>query len=203
MLAVLGGSIVPSEGHPLEPQSPIKQVFDKYVLGIHQKTKRSLAEEAESGDDYSLSSWIRDGCDPNGLDKYGYTPLLNAAVAGRINAVNELIKNGAYVNKKGPYGFTPLHAAAQNGRIEIVCALLHAGADINALNDDQDTPLHLAIRSVRIEIVNLLTKLGADVKCKGYNGKCCVQTAEESGLTDMASSLKNFNASMGQQRVAL
>lgn len=177
---------------------PIRKAFDKYVYGMTEKTKRSLAEEAESGDDNSLSSWIiRDGCCPNELDNYGYTPLLNASVAGRVNAVNELIKNGADVNKKGPYGFTPLHAAAQNGRREIVFALLHAGADINALNDDQDAPLHLAIRSNRIEIVNLLTKLGADVKCKGYNGKCCVQTAQETGMTDMARSLKNYNASMG------
>lgn len=43
----------------------------------------------------------------------GYTPLLNAAVVGRLNAVVELIKNGADVNKPGPHGFTPLHAAAQ------------------------------------------------------------------------------------------
>jgi ankyrin repeat protein len=90
-----------------------RQYVERYVFGIHPKTKRSLAEEAESGDDNSLSSWIRDGVNPNEADRYGYSPLLNASVIGRVNAVRELIKNGADVNKKGPFGFTALHAAAQ------------------------------------------------------------------------------------------
>lgn len=77
------------------------------------KTKRCLAEEAECGDEVSVSAWIKDGVDPDELDHYGYTPLLNAAVLGRINAVESLLKSGAEVNRPGPFGFTPLHAAAQ------------------------------------------------------------------------------------------
>jgi hypothetical protein len=92
-----------------------------YLLGYRQKTKRSLAEEAECGDETSVCSWIRDGCDPNELDAYGYTPLLNAAALGRLNAVVELIKNGADINKVGPFGFTPIHAAAQ---VRISCCFL-------------------------------------------------------------------------------
>lgn len=90
-----------------------RDVISRYLFGYHNKTKRSLAEEAESGDEISVCSWIKDGCDPNELDAYGYTPLLNACALGRLAAVCELIKNGADVNKPGPFGFTPLHAAAQ------------------------------------------------------------------------------------------
>lgn len=89
------------------------EAIQRYLLGYHAKTKRSLAEEAECGDETSVCSWIRDGCDPNELDAYGYTPLLNAAALGRLNAVVELIRNGADINKAGPFGFTPMHAAAQ------------------------------------------------------------------------------------------
>jgi len=174
-----------------------KQVIERYLFGIHPKTKRSLAEEAESGDDNSLSSWIREGVNPNEIDRYGYTPLLNACVLGRFNAASELIKNGADVNKKGPFGFTPLHAAAQNGHREVVALLLKNNADINAQNDDLDTPMHLAIRAVRIEIVYMLVRCGGNTRIEGFNHKDCIQTAKEIGLKDMANSLKNYNITIG------
>lgn len=90
-----------------------KEVFHRYFLGVHAKTKRSLAEEAECGNDKSVNSWIRDGHDPNEADLYGYTPLINASTLGRIDTVKSLVQNGADVNKLGPFEFSPLHAAAQ------------------------------------------------------------------------------------------
>jgi ankyrin repeat protein len=93
--------------------SSSRQFIRRYVFGLHAKTKRSLAEEAENGDEISVVSWIKDGTDPNEIDAYGYSPLLNAAAIGRLCALEKLIINGADVNKTGPFGFTPLHAAAQ------------------------------------------------------------------------------------------
>jgi hypothetical protein len=93
--------------------SDSKVALERLLFGYHVKTKRSLAEEAESGDETSVFSWIKDGVDPDEFDTYGYTPLLNAATLGRLNTVVELIKNGADVNKRGEYGYTSLHAAAQ------------------------------------------------------------------------------------------
>ncbi len=90
-----------------------KEAFQRYVFGYHAKTKRSLAEEAESGDEVSVNSWIKDGYDPNEEDSYGYTPLISASALGRLKAVKYLVQNGADVNKTGPFGFSALHAAAQ------------------------------------------------------------------------------------------
>ena len=42
-----------------------------------------------------------------------YTPLLNAAANGRLEAVKNLIKNGASINMTGPYNYTALLAASQ------------------------------------------------------------------------------------------
>ncbi len=116
----------------------------RFFFGVHEKTKRTLAEEAECGDETSLSEWIRDGIyrrlvvcnvffhprsisilfakgsDPNECDAYGYTPLLNAAALGRLSAVEELIKNGANIDLKGPYGFSALHAAAQVNILNLI-----------------------------------------------------------------------------------
>lgn len=90
-----------------------KEAIQRLLFGYHSKTKRTLTEEAECGDELSVQSWTKDGVDPNSVDAYGYTPLLNASVLGRLNAVTELVKSGADVNRKGAHGFTPLHAAAQ------------------------------------------------------------------------------------------
>lgn len=103
-----------------------REIISRYVFGHPPmlKTKRSLAEEAESGVEVSVNAWIKEGVDPDELDHYGYTPLLNAAVLGRINAVESLIKNGADVNRPGPFGFSPLHAAAQVKHLSIYFQLI-------------------------------------------------------------------------------
>lgn len=171
-----------------------KQTFRHYILGAHAKTKRSLAEEAESGDDHSVNTWIRDGCDPNEADAYGYSPLINASIFGRMLCVRELVQNGADVNKLGPFGFSPLHAAAQNGHADVVTYLLRNGADINAQNQDNDTPMHLALRANLIEIVYQLLRSGGSSRILGFNGKTCIECAEDSGLVDLAKILKNYSA---------
>jgi ankyrin repeat protein len=168
----------------------------QYLLGYKSKTKRSLAEEAENGDETSVNTWIRDGCNPNEIDSYGYTPLLNASALGRQSAVEELIKAGANVNLAGPYGFTPLHAAAQNGHYEVVSILLKHGAHINAQNNDQDTALHLALRSHSIDVVYLLVKNGANSRIEGYMNKDCVTYAKELGFIDLSYRLSNFNVNL-------
>jgi len=169
-----------------------KEVISRYLFGYHSKTKRTLAEEAETGDEISVCSWIRDGFDPNEKDFYGYTPLLNAAALGRVNAVRELIKNGAKIESKGPYGFTALHAAAQNGHREVVALLLKNGSDINSQNDDMDTPMHLALRANRIEIVYMLLRNGGNAKIEGFMQKDCIKIATENHMHDLAKTLKHY-----------
>lgn len=183
-------------GSPYTPNA--RDVISRYLFGYHYKTKRSLAEEAECGDEVSVCSWIKDGVDPDETDAYGYTPLLNAAALGRLNAVCELVKSGANVNKSGPFGFTPLHAAAQNGHREVVAELLKNGANINAQNDDMDTPMHLALRAIHIEIVHMLLRNGGNSKIAGFMNKDCVQCAKDFGLADLAKALKYYdNYSIG------
>ena len=55
--------------------------YVKYLLGLSVKpTKRTLSEEAECGTPESISEWLRLGSDPNEVDAYGYTPLVNACL---------------------------------------------------------------------------------------------------------------------------
>jgi hypothetical protein len=84
------------------PISWIKTTTDLFfnLFSSPQKTKRSLPEEAESGSVEGIKCWLREGADINAPDAYGYTPLMNAAMLGRLHIVKVLIELGADVQKK-------------------------------------------------------------------------------------------------------
>lgn len=63
--------------------TPVQTVtnYFKHLFGLSAKpTKRSLSEEAECGSPESLIEWLRQGSNPNEVDAYGYTPLINACL---------------------------------------------------------------------------------------------------------------------------
>lgn len=177
--------------------SSSKELFQRFFLGHHAKTKSTLSEEAESGDEGSVNSWLREGANPNELDTYGCTPLLNASALGRLQAVKNLVQSGAEINKTGPFKYTALHAAAQNGHQEVVSYLLRNGADINSQNDDHDTPMHLSLRSHHIEIVYMLLRNGGNSRILGFSSKSCIEVARDLGFNDLTETLKNYNLSIG------
>lgn len=96
------------------------------------------------------------GADINAPDAYGYTPLMNAAMLGRVDIVKALIDAGADIQKKGQFGYTALHAAAQNGHLDVVQTLVKYGASVNCKNDDGDIPLILGkISSLMIIVIRI------------------------------------------------
>jgi ankyrin repeat protein len=120
------------------------------------------------------------GADPNGLDQFGETALIDAAWSGigDGNAVNALVSMGANVNleQEGAlHGMLPsgaaLHVAASAGRTEICNSLLQAGAVINAKNQKGETPLLLALKRGSIGCVPTLLEYGADVNARDMQGR--------------------------------
>jgi cytohesin len=180
-----------------------------------QKTKRSLPEEAECGSVEGIKVWLREGnikkkaiyrniyfyfniigADIDAADAYGYTPLMNAAMLGRVAIVKALIDAGADIQKKGQFGYTALHAAAQNGHLDVVQTLVKYGASVNCKNDDGDIPLILgkrkfvywkillgffsiAVRGTHAEIIDYLLKAGSDIHQNGWLGQSAVHTASK------------------------
>jgi len=162
-----------------------------------RKTKRSLPEEAECGSVDGIKCWLREGADINAPDAYGYTPLMNAAMLGRLNIVKALIELGADVQKKGQFGYTALHAAAQGGHLEVVQALVKYGASVNCKNDDGDIPLILAVRGTHAEIIDYLLKAGSDIHQNGWLGQSAVHTAIANGDQATADTLLNREMMIG------
>jgi hypothetical protein len=181
------------------PVSWIKTTTD-LILNLFsrpQKTKRSLPEEAECGSVDGIKCWLREGADINAPDAYGYTPLMNAAMLGRLNIVKALIELGADVQKKGQFGYTALHAAAQGGHLEVVQALVKYGASVNCKNEDGDIPLILAVRGTHAEIIDYLLKAGSDIHQNGWLGQSAVHTAIANGDQATADTLLNREMMIG------
>jgi energy-coupling factor transporter ATP-binding protein EcfA2 len=91
----------------------------------------------------------------------GYTPLMGAAMNGRLESMQLLLDDGATINKRGPDGVTALALAASSGRRKVVEFLLDRGADLNVRDFEGKTPLGRAKENNRDDIVLLLKKAGA------------------------------------------
>jgi hypothetical protein len=143
------------------------------------------------------------GADINAPDAYAYTPLINAAMLGRLDIVKALIDAGADIQRKGKFGYTALHAAAQNGHLDVVQTLVKYGASVNCKNDDDDIPLILgmhrcrlqqtmidrcfsrlilAVRGTHAEIIDYLLKAGSDIHQNGWLGQSAVHTASKKSI---------------------
>ena len=103
--------------------------------------KDSIWSAARNGDLAAMERHLRDGADVDGMDpETGVTPLVWAALAGRMEAAGWLLQNGAAVDGRTKDGGTPLHGAAFLGRAEVARLLLRHGADPGARNNNGDTP---------------------------------------------------------------
>jgi len=89
----------------------------------------------------------------------GETPLMMAALKGRLDWARKLLDRGAKAQKPG---WSPVHYAATGPSTELLALMLDRGADINARAPDMSTPLMMAVRFGPEDSVKLLVKRGAE-----------------------------------------
>jgi ankyrin repeat protein len=115
----------------------------------------------------------------------GETPLMMAALKGRLDWAKKLIERGAKVQKPG---WSPLHYAATGPSTELLALLLDRGADINALAPNRNTPLMMAARYGTEENVKLLLQRGANkalINDRNLSAADMAKTSERSWLVPL------------------
>ncbi|KAL3858771.1 hypothetical protein ACJMK2_009024 [Sinanodonta woodiana] len=133
-----------------------------------EEVKPDIIEAAKHGDIYRISEILeldvsqRDACNPQD----GATPLMFAAMTGRLNIAQLLVEKGCDINKQDTIsGWTALMQATYHGKKAVAVFLINVGADVTiqarngctafdmaSLIDDVDTDLLrlLADRTLKI-----------------------------------------------------
>lgn len=111
-------------------------------------------------------------------------PLVDAAKAGDLAAVERLLAAGADPDQHDRHRNTALIFAARDGRLEIARALVAAGASVNWVDDEFVTPLILAVHKNHPALARLLLEAGADPAPRDRWGRQALDYALRRGADD-------------------
>ena len=114
-----------------------------------------LHRAVDSGDDDIVLALLEGDADPNLANQYQMTPLMSAALEGRIGMVRALVGHGAKVVTREPNGGSALMFAVLRGHADVVQLLIAAGADVER---DRTALLEIAEREGYREIAALLQR---------------------------------------------
>ncbi|XP_035693856.1 poly [ADP-ribose] polymerase tankyrase-1-like [Branchiostoma floridae] len=106
---------------------------------------------------------LKVGAQVHSRDRYGATPLHNAARGGHGGVAELLLKAGAQIDSWDMYKDRPLHGAAAGGHVGVVELLLKSGARVDSTDRYGATPLHNAARGGHGGVAELLLKAGAQI----------------------------------------
>ncbi|GAB4813630.1 hypothetical protein N2152v2_000676 [Parachlorella kessleri] len=123
----------------------------------------SILLASKSGCRDAVQALVDCGVSVDDVNKYSWTPLLDAAREGHLDAVRILLAAGANINARDRRGGGALDLAAFRGHLLVVQALLAAGCDVNSRrNISGATALHIAASNGDIAIMEALVAAGAD-----------------------------------------
>ncbi|MBV8379241.1 MAG: ankyrin repeat domain-containing protein [Paucibacter sp.] len=108
----------------------------------------------------------------------GETPLMQAAIKGRVELMEQLVKRGALINREG---WTPLQYAASGETMAAARWLLKHGADVNARGPEGRTALMMAAGFGPVDLADVLLAAGADVTARDEHGRSAADYAANAG----------------------
>ena len=134
------------------------------------------------------------GVDLEAIDEYGYTPLIEAAIANRIEIAELLLHHGADVNHVDLTGRTALHWTVDNNNVTFCQLLLENKANANAYTLSGQPILLYPLLRKQTKLKNLLYKYGAKLNfAKDYiNAKLLGHRYELSGQVDIVNTEGHF-----------
>lgn len=141
-----------------------------------------------------LQQYLSEGNSIDDIDEYGFTLLIESAIASNVNAMKYLLDHGANVNKQDITGRTPLHWTVDSNQMEQTEMLLHAGADPNIPNRAGQPPLVFPLLREQWKIKQLLYEYGASLAfAKDFiNTKLIGHRFEMLGTVDIVNAAGRF-----------
>jgi ankyrin repeat protein len=127
------------------------------------------------------------GTDVGAINQAGETPLMLAALKGRLAWAKLLVERGAPVNEPG---WNALHYAAAGPEPKLVSWLLDRGARVDARSPNGTTALMMAAGYGGITSAELLLKAGADARLRNEPGLDAAEFARKAGRDELAAQLQ-------------
>ncbi|MEJ6002293.1 ankyrin repeat domain-containing protein [Paucibacter soli] len=158
---------------------------DPNLRNAERQTALHLALRHES--DTTFQTLLKHpGLDVNAINQAGETPLMLAALKGRLDWMKALVARGALVNEPG---WTALHYACSGPDRGAVRWLLEQGAAIDARSANGSTPLMMAAGYGDSSSVEVLLKAGADAGLRNEQGMDAADFARRAGRERLAEQL--------------
>lgn len=121
--------------------------------------------------------------DVNALNQAGETPVMLAALRGRLPWVQALVRRGALINEAG---FTALHYACSGPDNGVAAWLVSQGAELDARSPNGSTPLMMAAGYGSPDAVEVLLQAGANASLVNDKGLSALDFARQSGRPELA-----------------
>lgn len=122
---------------------------------------RSFANEILFGTLEGVERFIQTGVDIEETDKYGFSPLIEAAIANKTDVAALLLEYGADINKSDATGRSALHWAVDNQNMDLCQLLLANKADPNAYTTAGQPVLVYPLLRQQVALKKLLYRYGA------------------------------------------
>lgn len=127
--------------------------------------------------------------DVDAANAAGETPLMMAALRGKVELARQIIERGGQVNRDG---WTPLHYAASGAGHAVLPLLLSRGARVDARSPNGSTPLMLAAQYGTEDAVEMLLRQGADPRLVNARGLRAADFARLAGRDQLAGRLEHL-----------
>ncbi|XP_071098476.1 serine/threonine-protein phosphatase 6 regulatory ankyrin repeat subunit B-like isoform X2 [Haliotis cracherodii] len=143
-----------------------KNVFNLLVsqqaeLNLLDRTRNNLLHLACQGGNHFIIKYLLPLFDVNGPGEDGWTPIMMAALSGKMDAYDMLASNGGIPSLTTPQNDNVLHAACQGGNKAIVSKVIDI-FDINTRGRNGSTPLMRAVIGGHISVLKFLMSRSAD-----------------------------------------
>jgi hypothetical protein len=154
----------------------------------------SLANEILYGRLDKVEQLIQSGADVEEVDEYGFTPLIEAAIANNFEITKLLLEYGADINKSDVTGRSALHWTSDNNNLELCKLLLANKADPNAYTYGAQPVLVYPLLRNQNELKKLMYQHGADLNFAQdfINTKLLGHRYELAGYVDIVNSQGQF-----------